>query len=161
MPEPDITITAASIADAADVHAIKMRAFAEEGRLSGTNDIPPLQETLAAVQADIENNTVLIARDGEVTVGSARAEVSGTSCKIRAVCVDPSYQGRGIGAALMRALEERHSDAAEFRLTTNTLVPGNVEFYERHGYTVVERTQYTDRIVLAHLVKTRDESARP
>jgi hypothetical protein len=33
-------------------------------------------------------------------------------------------------------------------------VPGNVEFYERHGYEVVGRTTYTDTIVLAHLIKT-------
>ncbi|HET7901150.1 MAG TPA: GNAT family N-acetyltransferase, partial [Candidatus Nanopelagicales bacterium] len=83
-----------------------MRAFAEEGRLSGTMDLPPLQEGLAAVEHDIRQHTVLIATLAGRTVGSARGEVSGESCEIRAVCVDPSYQRRGIGAALVRAIEQ-------------------------------------------------------
>jgi ribosomal protein S18 acetylase RimI-like enzyme len=117
-------------------------------------DLPPLQEDVAAIERDIRTNIVLVVRDAGRTVGSARGEVSGTSCEIRAVCVDPSYQGRGIGNALLRAIEQAHPDVAQFELTTNTLVPGNVEFYERHGYRIVGRTAYTDRIVLAHLIKT-------
>jgi len=41
------------------------------------------------------------------------------------------------------------------RLTTNTLVPGNVSFYERRGYQVTELTRYTDKIVSAQLAKVR------
>jgi hypothetical protein len=40
-----------------------------------------------------------------------------------------------------------------FVLTTNTLVPGNVAFYERRGYQVTELTTYTDKIVLAQMSK--------
>jgi ribosomal protein S18 acetylase RimI-like enzyme len=154
VPNAEFTIAPAEVSDAADIHTVKMRAFAEEGRLSGTRDLPPLQEDLAAVERDIRTHTVLIVRADGRTVGSARGQVSGTSCEIRAVCVDPSYQGRGIGAALVRAIEEAYPDVEQFELTTNTLVPGNVEFYERHGYEVVGRTTYTDTIVLAHLIKT-------
>jgi len=161
VPDAEFTIVPAVVSDAADIHAIKMRAFAEEGRLSGTMDLPPLQEDLAAVERDIRTHTVLIARDGRRTVGSARGEMSGTSCEIRAVCVDPTYQGRGIGATLLGAIEQAHPNVARFELTTNTLVPGNVEFYERHGYQVVGRTRYTDRIVLAHLIKTTGVGNRP
>ena len=150
----EFTIVPAAVSDAADIHAIKMRAFAEEARLSGTMDLPPLQEDLAAVERDIRAHTVLIVRDAGRAVGSARGEVSGTSCEIRAACVDPSYQGRGIGAALLRAIEHAHPDVVQFELTTNTLVPGSVEFYQRHGYRRVGRTSFTDRIVLAHLINT-------
>ena len=40
-----------------------------------------------------------------------------------------------------------------FELTTNTLVPGNVAFYERRGYRVTELTQYTGKIVLPQMRK--------
>lgn len=153
MPENQLTIHPAEVADASDIHAIKLLAFAEEGRLSGSMELPPLQEDQASVEHDVRSHTVLVARVDGQTVGSARGEVSGTTCEIRAVCVHPSYQGRGVGTALMRAIEQAHPDAEQFELTTNTLVPGNVEFYERHGYTVVDRSTYRDSIVLAHLVK--------
>lgn len=151
--ESALTIARAALGDAEEIHAIKKLAFAEEGRLCGTTDIPPLQEELSTVERDIRMHTVLVARiDGRI-VGSARGHASGSSCDIRAVCVDPDYQGCGIGAALLRAIEQGHPEVAQFTLTTNTLVPGNVEFYERHGYHVDGHTQYTDRIVLAHLSK--------
>jgi hypothetical protein len=38
-------------------------------------------------------------------------------------------------------------------LTTNTLVLGAVAFYDRHGYKTTELTRYTDKIILAHMMK--------
>ena len=67
--------------------------------------------------------------------------------------MEPSHHGRGIGAALLRAIEAAHGGVERFELTTNTLVPGNVAFYERRGYQVTELTQFTDKIVLAQMKK--------
>lgn len=155
-----LTIVPAQLADAADIHTIKLLAFAEEGRLCGSVEIPPLQEDLASVESDIRSHTVLVARLDDRIVGSARGTVSGDSCEIRAVCVHPAFHGRGIGAGLMRAIERAHPAVSGFRLTTNTLVPGNVAFYERRGYHVVGHTRFTETIVLAHLAKdTNADSA--
>ena len=147
------TITPAVAADAAAIHDIQMRAFAEEGRLSENLQIPPLTEDVAAIELHIRTQTVLTARDGERIIGSARGIVEGAVCTIRGVSVEPSYQGQGIGALLLRAIEQAHPGVERFVLTTNTLVPGNVSFYERRGYQVTELASYTDRIVLAHMVK--------
>ncbi len=147
------TIVPADPADAAVIHEIKQRAFAEEGRLSDTMEIPPLLEALSAIELDIRTHTVLTARDDERILGSARGIVTGAVCTIRAVCVEPSHHGRGIGAALLRAIEEAHPGVERFELTTNTLVPGNVAFYERRGYQVTELTKYGSKIVLAQMRK--------
>ena len=140
-------------ADAAIIHAIQMRAFAEEGRLSETLQIPPLTEEVAAIDLHIRTQTVLTVRDDERIIGSARGLVDGSVCTIRGVSVEPSYQGRGIGASLLGAIEQVHPDVERFELTTNTLVPGNVAFYERRGYEVFELTKYGDKIVLAQMRK--------
>lgn len=146
-----ISIAPATPEDAPIIHAIQMRAFEEEGRLSENTKIPPLMETVDAIQLLIETQTVLAARDGERIVGSARGIVDGSVCTIRGVLVEPSYQGQGIGAALLRAVELQHPGVERFELTTNTLVPGNVAFYERRGYKVDVLTNYTDKIVLAQM----------
>lgn len=146
-------IVPADPGDAAVIHEIKMRAFAEEGRLSESMEIPPLMEKVPAIEQDIRNHTVLTARDGERIIGSARGIAIGAVCTIRAVCVEPAHHGRGIGAALLHAIEEAHPGVDRFELTTNTLVPGNVEFYERRGYQVTELTKYTGKIVLAQMTK--------
>jgi GNAT superfamily N-acetyltransferase len=69
------------------------------------------------------------------------------------VLVEPSHHGRGIGSSLLSAVEALHCDAERFELTTNTLVPGNVQFYERRGYVVDELIQFTGKIVLARMSK--------
>lgn len=139
--------------DAIVIHDIQMRAFAEEGRLSATVEIPPLMESVESIELLIRTQTVLIARDKDRIVGSARGIVAGPVCTIRGVLVEPSYQARGIGGSLLRAVEERHPQVERFELTTNTLVPGNVQFYERHGYHVHELTMHGDTIVLAQMRK--------
>lgn len=147
------TILPAAPSEAPVIHAIKLRAFAEEARLSESTNIPPLTEELWAIEQDIRTQTVLTARDARQIIGSARGIVTGTVCTIRAVCVEPACQGQGIGAALLLAVEQAHPQAERFELTTNTLVPGNVAFYERRGYRVTELTRYTGKIVLAQMVK--------
>ena len=84
-----------------------------------------------------------------------RNDVRG-SRRLRGVGVEPSHQGQGIGASLLLAVELAHPAAERFVLTTSTLVPGNVSFYERRGYRVTELTRYSDKIVLAQMAKVAD-----
>jgi GNAT superfamily N-acetyltransferase len=149
-------ILPANPADAQLIHDIQMQAFAEEGRLCKTTEIPPLTEDIASIDHHIRTQTVLTAREGERIIGSARGIFEGTVCTIRGVGVEPTHQGLGIGSALLRAIEQAHPRAERFNLTTNTVVPGNVEFYERHGYLVVELTRLSETITLAQMSKNRN-----
>jgi GNAT superfamily N-acetyltransferase len=74
--------------------------------------------------------------------------------------VAPHAQGRGLGARLLAAIEAAHPQVERFELTTNMAMPGNVRFYLRHGYAVVEEVQYSPTIRLAFLRKVRADSAR-
>ncbi len=147
------TIIPAIAENAAVIHDIQMRAFAEEARLSESLQIPPLTEEIAAIELHIRKQTVLTALDGKRIIGSARGIVEADICTIRGVSVEPCYQGQGIGSALLRAIEQAHPSVNRFELTTNTLVPGNVLFYQRHGYHVTELTRYNEKIVLAQMAK--------
>jgi ribosomal protein S18 acetylase RimI-like enzyme len=144
-------------ADAQVIHDIQMRAFAEEGRLSENLQLPPLTEQAADIDFHIRTQTVFTARDGDRIIGSARGIVDGAVCTIRGVSVEPSCQGRGVGGDLLRAVEEAHPAVERFILTTNTLTPGNVSFYERHGYHVTELTKFGGKVVLAQMAKETAE----
>jgi len=146
-------ILPATPADAQLIHDLQMRAFAQEGRLCKTTEIPPLTEDLASVDRDIRTQTVLTAREGGRIIASARGIFDGKVCSIQRVGVEPSHHGLGIGTALLRAIEQAHPQAERFNLTTNTVVPGNVKFYERLGYQVVEFTKLSETITLAQMSK--------
>ena len=146
--------------DAPAMLDLQRRAFAEEGRRSRTQDIPPLTEQLDAVSGHIRTQTALVARDRGAIIGTIRGIVENRVCTVRALVVDPACQGRGVGSALLDALERKLTDVTRFDLTTNTLMEANVPFYERRGYEVVEFTRHSARITLAQMSKIVHASAQ-
>lgn len=153
------TIAPALPEDAQFMLEMQRRAFAEEGRRSGSMDIPPLTEPHATIVEHIEQQTALVARrDGRI-VGAIRGVLADGVCTIRALVVDLPFQGQGVGSSLLKALEAAHPDATRFDLTTNTLMEGNVPFYERHGYRVTELTRYSEKVTLAQMSKSRSDEA--
>lgn len=147
------SISRAAPEDAPVIVALQRRAFAEEGRLCDDWTIPPLTETVEAIELHVRTQTAVVARAGGAVVGAARGIRDGTVCTIRGVCVEPSRHGQGIGAALLATIEQLHPGVERFQLTTNPSVPGNVQFYERRGYRVDELTLYAGTRWLAQMSK--------
>ncbi len=148
-----IVIAQATVDDAQAMHDLQQRAFAEEARRSGTRQIRPLLEPLSDIVDHIRHQSAITARSDGAIVGSIRGVVEGGVCTIRALAVDPSCQGRGIGSQLLLALERLHTGVERFDLTTNTVMEGNVPFYERHGYVLTSSTRHSDIVTLAHMTK--------
>jgi ribosomal protein S18 acetylase RimI-like enzyme len=148
-----LTIRRARIADAPTIHALQQLAFVEEGRRSGTREIPPLQEEVALIAQHIEQQIALVAVREETMVGCVRGIVADETCMIRGLIVHPSCQGQGIGSTLLKALEAVVPAPIRIDLTTNTVMEGNVPFYERHGYRVMDSTSPIPGITLAHMSK--------
>jgi len=141
--------------DAPAMLDLQLTAFAEEGRRSGTRDIPPLTEGLDAVVEHIRKQTALVARDNGKIIGSIRGIVDDRVCTVRALAVDPAHHGRGVGSALLEALERTLPDVARFDLTTNTVMERNVPFYERHDYRLTGLTRHSALVTLAQMTKAR------
>jgi GNAT superfamily N-acetyltransferase len=133
--------------------AMQKQAFEPEARACQMWDIPPLQETVDGVREHIRTATVLKAMDGERMLGSIRGIVTDRTCLIRVLMVAPEAQGRGIGALLLKAIEDAHPQVDRFELTTNMIMAGNVRFYLRHGYEIVEEQQFAPTIRLAFMRK--------
>ncbi len=153
MPETP-TIVPAHLDDAPALLALQKVAFEPEARACQSWEIPPLQETVEGIREHIRMATVLKAMDGDRLVGAIRGIVSGAgTCLVRVLAVAPGHQGRGLGARLLQAIEEAHPQAQRFELTTNMIMVGNVRFYLRHGYAVVEQIQHAPTIRLAFMRK--------
>jgi ribosomal protein S18 acetylase RimI-like enzyme len=147
------TVRPAKLADAAAMHELQQLAFAEEGRRSGTREIPPLLEDLASIMQHIEHQIALVAARDETVVGCVRGVVGEHAFTIRGLIVHPSCQGQGVGSTLLKALEAALPASTRIDLITNTVMEGNVPFYERHGYRVTETTTPIPGITLAHMSK--------
>ena len=148
-----IAIVRAQVDDAPALLALQRIAFEPEAQACQDRDIPPLQETVDGVREHLRAATVLKAVDGDRLVGAIRGIVTADICVIRVLCVAAEAQAHGLGARLLRAIEDAHPHVARFELTTNLTLPRNLRFYLKHGYEVVEQIQHSPRIRLAFLRK--------
>src|SRR5829696_1010388 len=70
--------------------------------------------------------------DGGVLVGAGRALADGVDCSYLCdVAIHPDYQGRGLGAAIIKKLKEFSAGHRKIILYAN---PGKEGFYEKLGF---------------------------
>ena len=101
----------------------------------------------------IEDQIALVAMRNKTLVGCVRGVVGEHAYTIRGLIVHPSCQGQGVGSTLLEALEAALPAPTRIDLITNTVMEGNVPFYERHGYRITKTTTPIPRITLAHMSK--------
>lgn len=147
------TILRAEPKDADAVLAVQKQAFEVEALRVQNWDIPPMAEVLESVLEQIKEGFVLKAVVGDRLVGSIRGIPNGAVCGIHRLSVDQQFRGKGLGSALLLAIEQAHPDVSGFELVTNGAMEENVRFYVRHGYQVQERVRHSESITLVHMAK--------
>jgi GNAT superfamily N-acetyltransferase len=122
---------------AADLHRLTLLAFGGYGWLD-----PPsgaLGETEDDVRQGLIRERGLLASLQGRAVAGLRFERRPDHLLVRRVAVDPVYQRRGIGRALMEWVHEycRAESIHEIRVGVRSQLPGNRQFYEALGYRVI------------------------
>ena len=131
-------------ADAGELWTVQRAAYLPEARAHETFDLPPLLETLPELVEALATSTVLVARLGPRLVGSVRGEaVDGDVWYVGRLLVAPDQQGRGLGSALLAAVEElAPAGSRVLRLVTGVRSTANLALYARRGYVEVGRQDH-------------------
>src|SRR5690606_3385755 len=153
---PVIRIARAEPGDAGEILTVQRAAYVTEAQLSRDAFIPPLVESLEQTRRTIESAIVLKALAGSRIVGVVRGRTQDRTCLVGRLAVAPDMQGRGVGTALLTALEAAAPPEAEaFALFTGHLSEGNLRLYRRLGYRETHRERVHDHLTLVHLRKDR------
>jgi len=96
----------------------------------------------------VQPELFLLALDGDLVIGSIMAGYDGHRSWLYAVAVLRSRRRQGVGAALVRAAEDRLRSMGCNKINlqvraTNAIV---IAFYERLGYVIEERTSMGKRV---------------
>jgi len=129
-----IPIEEAHVGEAAEILALQRLAYQSEAKIYDDFEIPPLTQTLDQMEGDFERQTILKASLGGRIVGSVRAYAREGTCYIGRVIVHPECQNRGLGARLLRAIEERFPAVERYELFTGQRSERNLYFYKKYGY---------------------------
>ncbi|MFJ9339437.1 GNAT family N-acetyltransferase [Streptomyces sp. NPDC101733] len=157
-----VIISAAAAEDAEQIIKLQYLAFQREAELYGNYLIQPLTQSLDSLKAELAADTVLVARLGDEVVGAVRGRVGedGTA-SITKLCVHPRLQGHGLGARLLRGVEEAlagHGAPTRFRLHTGHKSESNLRLYRKAGYLAVGNRTASDGV---HLVILEKEAKDP
>ncbi|THV31371.1 GNAT family N-acetyltransferase [Glycomyces paridis] len=148
--------TRASAADAGEILTLQRAAYLTEAQLYGDPFLPPLVETLDDVAAAIAGTHVLVGASGGRICATGRARQDGATLRLGRFAVAPDLQGRGLGSALVAALEALAAPGTEqFELFTGALSEPNLRLYERLGYKETHRGPGRPGIELVYLRKVR------
>lgn len=77
------------------------------------------------------------------------------SCLVGRLVVRPELWNRGIGRALMDAVEERYGDSCRLELFTGSRSIRNITLYEKLGYVAFRTEDVGDSIQLIYMEKAR------
>jgi ribosomal protein S18 acetylase RimI-like enzyme len=152
---PLFPIVRATLEDSEDILTVQKLAFAAEARLYGKKSVQPLWQTLLSMQDDMLHQVVLKAMSGTRIVGSVRAKLCGETCEVAKLSTHPDFQRRGIGTALLHAIENHFPEAARFELFTGEKSASNLRLYERLGYQRLFTREFSPSLSFVHMRKTR------
>ncbi len=146
-------IEQAQISDAPEILALQKLAYLSEAEIWQDYTIPPLTQTLEETEQEFRTQTVLkVILDGRI-IGSVRAYLREGTCYIGKLIVHPDFQNRGIGAKLLREIEERFAHAERYELFTGEKSERNLYFYQKWGYRLFRKKALTDKVTLVFLEK--------
>jgi GNAT superfamily N-acetyltransferase len=156
-----MTISRAKRNDLPRILAIQKEAYLSEAAFYGDYSLPQLHESLDDIEREFESKVILKAEMDGVIVGSVRVTLSGLTCLVGRLIVDPRYQRRGIGTALLSHAESVFPQAVGFGLFTGWKSEANIRLYERHGYARDRDEVVSKKLSLTYMRKRKLPSEFP
>lgn len=129
--------------DLDDILNLQKRAFMEVAKLMDNYNLTPLLQTIEELQKEYEQYIILkyLSNDNKI-IGSVRGFLDKENkCQIRKLVVDPDFQNKKVGRALMYEIEKYFPTCEKFVLFTGEETPNTMYLYTKIGYHIIGRQE--------------------
>ena len=127
-------------------------AYQSEAALFGTQDIPPLRQTLEEVVDEFNAGIILKMVIDNRIIGSVRAKEQDGTAYIGKLMVHPEHRCKGYGSVLLSEIEKCFPDK-RYELFTSTRSKDNIRLYEKNGYTAFTSQKINDELEFVFMEK--------
>ena len=148
-------ITDAVRDDLAEILQLQYLAYQSEAALFGTQDIPPLKQTLEELQGEFDSGLILklVGENGTI-IGSVRANEKDGTVFIGKLMVHPDYRRKGFGKRLLKEMESRFPNRW-YELFTSIKSKENIRLYENLGYKKFREKEIKNELIFVYMEKER------
>lgn len=145
-----IPLMRAAHADLPALVELQQAAYARNRALLGVEPLP----LLADYEALFQTQEIWLARSPGCLDGAIMLEARADDLLLWSISIAPAAQGRGLGHALLAAVDARARalGLATVRLYTGATLNHLIDWYGRNGYAVEQIEQLPDRAI-THMVK--------
>lgn len=130
-----VRLEAAIEADLEEILQLQKRAFSGQAVIYQDPNLPSLTQTLDDLRKEFNEKAFYkVVRNGTI-IASIRCSIRDRVLSIEKLFVDPDFQNRGIGTAVMGALESRYAGSVDrYILSTGHKSARNLHLYGQLGY---------------------------
>jgi tRNA (guanine37-N1)-methyltransferase len=122
-------------ADVGEILTLQRACWVQEALANEMLEIPALHESLADVEASLDEWDYYVVRAAGRLVGAVRGRLEGGAWDIGRVMVAPDLQGRGLGRALLDHIQAvAPAEATSYVLFTGARSTDNQRMYKRAGF---------------------------
>jgi ribosomal protein S18 acetylase RimI-like enzyme len=147
-------IKKATYEDLPQILNLQRLAYLSEAELLNDYSIQPLTQTLEDLENEFAQNIILKItneNNGEI-IGSVRAEQKNERVYIGKLMVHPSYQNKGFGTELLKAIETFYENKI-FELYTSSKSEKNLSLYKKNGYKEFKRQKMSEEFEFVFMEK--------
>lgn len=130
---------------------LQRESYKVEAEYIGSDDIPPLKETLVELMSCEENFIGYF--EEETLAGAISFKYGEGIVDIHRMVVHPNHFRKGIAKTLISTLETMHPSANKMIVSTGALNIPAVSLYLRQGFEKVEETLFHGHVLVAHFEK--------
>lgn len=149
----NVEILVARPEDAEEILALQKQCFEDQAQIYNDYRLPPLLQTLAEVEVDMQDHLYLKAVWGNRIIGSVRGKQIEDTAHISRLIVHPEWQNNGVGTRLMLRIEAKYLKVGYYELFTGWKSKKNIHVYEKLGYEVFGDGAYQNDVKILNMRK--------
>ncbi|MDD5492511.1 MAG: GNAT family N-acetyltransferase [bacterium] len=150
-----IILEKADKSDLPEILALQKIAYQSEQEIYANSSLAPLNQTLKEIEQDFRSMTFIKAIVNGKIIGTIRGFKQDQTAYLSREAVHPYFQGKGLGAKLIREMESYFPLTDRFEVFTWFKSKRNIYLYEKNGYKQFKTEKVSDTMEYVYLEKVK------